>query len=348
VTELSERLNTILNVDDLLTELVELVKTRFGYYHAHVYLLDEVKENLMMIAGAGEAGQQMKAAGHSIPLNTPTSLVARVARNNEVLIVDNVQTQPDWLPNELLPETASEIAVPIVVDEQVVGVLDVQSAQTADFDEGDSTVLRSLANQVAVALRNAQIFAQTEAARATAEAVQARYLGEAWRSRQQAQQLAHYRRQDALELSQAEIEQLLQLAQEKEGVDIVPADKPAIVAPIRLQNQVIGAMEFLESDPQRQRTYTEQELAFVQAIADQVAQTAENLRLFDETRQRASREQTVREVTDRLRASVNMEQLLQTATEALGERFGASHVKLRLGIAPSVAAKNDNGQNSIT
>jgi len=163
VATLSERLTAILDFDQLLTELVERVKETFGYYHAHVYILDEATQSLVMTAGAGDAGAEMKARGHRIALNAPTSLVAQSARAAEIVWVSNVRENEAWLPNPLLPDTYSEMAIPIIVDNQMVGVLDVQEDKVAGLDEGDANLLRSLANQVATAIRNARLFAHRRA-----------------------------------------------------------------------------------------------------------------------------------------------------------------------------------------
>jgi len=162
VATLSERFNAILDLDILLHELVHRVQENFDYYYVHIYLIDSHHENLVMEAGVGHVGTELKAKGHWIPLNAKTSLVARAARTGEVVAVGNVREAPDWLPNPLLPDTQSEISVPIVVDDEVVGVLDVQSNKVNGLDEGDATLLRSLANQVAVAITNARLFDEIE------------------------------------------------------------------------------------------------------------------------------------------------------------------------------------------
>jgi putative methionine-R-sulfoxide reductase with GAF domain len=182
VASLSERLNAILDIDQLLNVLVIQVKESFDYYHVHVYLLDEAREYLEVAAGYGEAGAQMKAQGHRIRLDARTSLVARVAREKEIILVDNVHTDKSWLSNPLLPNTQSEMAVPIVVDNQVVGVLDVQSDKIAGLDEGDVSVLRSLANQVAVAMNNARLFLKPQVATQEAEALNRRLTRQAWQN----------------------------------------------------------------------------------------------------------------------------------------------------------------------
>jgi len=162
IAEISSYLNSILDFDQLLEELVKQVKQAFNYYHVHVYILDDMLEKLVLEAGYGEMGALMKEAGHHIPLQADTSLVARAAREQTTIRVDAVQDDQTWLPNKFLPNTQSEIAIPIVFKEQVLGVLDVQSDHLNGFDDGDANLLRSLANQVAVALSNASLFEQAQ------------------------------------------------------------------------------------------------------------------------------------------------------------------------------------------
>jgi len=171
VAILGERFNAILEVDLLLFEIVNQIKTQFGYYHAHVYLLNEPKTALILAAGSGEAGEVMKNQGHAIPLTADKSIVVRAWQSQEVINVDEVMASPDWLPNVLLPETRSEIAVPIIMADDVVGVLDVQANRVHGFDEGDSNLLRSLANQVGVALTNARLFSSEQHQRRVAESL---------------------------------------------------------------------------------------------------------------------------------------------------------------------------------
>ncbi len=160
---LSEHLNAILDFDQLLYELVHQIRDRFDYYHVHIYLLDESKQDLVMRSGVGEAGIVMKERGHYIPLNAPTSLVARAARTCEIVAVGNVREESGWLANPLLPDTNAEMAVPIILKGKVVGVLDVQENLVDSLDEGDANLLRSLANQIAVALNNAHLFTEIQA-----------------------------------------------------------------------------------------------------------------------------------------------------------------------------------------
>jgi PAS domain S-box-containing protein len=162
--DVSQQVTSILNLDELLPYFVELTKNSFGLYHAQVYLLDESRENLVMVSGAGEAGRQMKANGHHIPLNTERSLVARAARSRAAAIANDVTAEPDHLPNPLLPDTRAELAIPMIVGDVLIGVLDVQADSPNYFTDDDIRVKATLASQIAVAVQNAHSFQQLQQA----------------------------------------------------------------------------------------------------------------------------------------------------------------------------------------
>ncbi|MBP6209162.1 MAG: GAF domain-containing protein [Anaerolineales bacterium] len=154
--------STISDARQLLQEVVDLSKKSFNLYHAHIYLLNETEEMLELTAGAGDVGRKMVSEKHKIPLNREQSLVARAARNREGVVVNDVTEAPDFLPNPLLPNTRAEMAVPMIVADKVIGVLDVQSETIGRFTEVDVNIQTTLASQVAVALQNARSFAQSQ------------------------------------------------------------------------------------------------------------------------------------------------------------------------------------------
>lgn len=162
VAEVSSAVSTILETDKLLQQVVDLTKERFAFYHAHIYLLDETSTSLILSSGAGAVGQQMVARGHAIPLDRERSLVARAAREKKGVTVNDVTTEPDFLPNPLLPDTRSELAVPMMVGDKAIGVFDVQSEVVGRFTEADIAVQTTLASQVASALQNARSYTEIQ------------------------------------------------------------------------------------------------------------------------------------------------------------------------------------------
>jgi methyl-accepting chemotaxis protein len=161
--DLAGQINAILDPDELLSEVVEQLHDRFDLYHVHVYLLDEERRELVLRAGYGEAGQTMLDAGHSIPLDAEKSLVARAARGREIVLENDTQAAPDFMPNLLLPHTRCEAAVPLVSGERVLGVFDVQDDEPDRFTSSELDVFSTLAGQIATALQNAAFVGEIQA-----------------------------------------------------------------------------------------------------------------------------------------------------------------------------------------
>ncbi len=158
--EVSRRLSTILDEQELAITVVEQVQRAFDYYHAHIYLLNEQDNSLIMRSGTGEAGKAMLAQGHQIAMGQ--GLVGQAADTNTAVLVPDVSRDDNWLANPLLPDTKAEMAVPIAIGDQVLGVLDVQHDVVNGLNQDDVDLLQSLTNQIAVALRNSRTFAKAQ------------------------------------------------------------------------------------------------------------------------------------------------------------------------------------------
>ena len=164
--DLGRQLTTLLDRDALLIETVDRLKATFGYYHTHVYLLDDAasrksRQRLLVVhEGTGEAGATLKQQAHAIPLDTEHSLVARAARTLEPIVANDVSQESHHLPNPFLPRTRSEAAIPLFLGSRLIGVLDVQHDTTNRFTANEVRTLQIVASQLSVALANAQLFAE--------------------------------------------------------------------------------------------------------------------------------------------------------------------------------------------
>lgn len=327
--DVSRQLSTILDQKQLVNEVVDQIRQTFKYYHVQIYLLDPTGQNLVLAAATGEAGEQLLARRHKLSLDQ--GLVGHAATTHAIVLAPDTAAEPQWLPNPLLPATKAEVALPISLGEQVLGVLDVQEDKINGLGESDANLLRSLASQVAVALRNARQFAEVERALYEARAQQERYLERAWDKHRVVQQNAGQARFSLIEtpLDDQIVEQAGRYARDYSGPTVValPAGEgteasTALVAPLTVQKNVIGDLQLYPANPQRQ--WTESELALINTVLDEVAQVAENLRLFEETRERAGYERLVRETTQKIRQAPTLEALTQIASESLGQILGVS------------------------
>ncbi|HRV90831.1 MAG TPA: GAF domain-containing protein [Anaerolineae bacterium] len=349
VIRVSQRLSSILELNDLMREVVTLTKETFGYYHVHIYLLDEERNTLIMAEGYGEVGAEMKRRNHQIPLNAPKSLVARVAREKQVILVKNVQLDPSWLPNPLLPDTRSEMAIPVQYGARtdVVGVLDVQSDQVGGLSDEDKPVMQALADQIATAVRNARLFTETQETLNTAQRLQALYLGTAWEKLMQSRETEFEYHQSSVlhalpEIPNPEAEDALKQGRtvyvnlqeashtdNENGASQLDGAFGALATPLKIRGETIGVFGIQHHEPGRR--WTSDEIALIEAVSEQMSLALENARLFEETGRRASRERIIADVTQQVWSADEIEAVMRTAVTQLGEKLQASEVIIRLG-----------------
>lgn len=285
--EISRQLTAILDLDELLNYVVNRVQGEFNLYHTHIYLLDERAENLVMVAGYGGVGQQLKERGHHLPAGY--GIVGTVASTNEHFLSNNVNEVLNFVRNSLLPKTNSELAVPLRKGEQVLGVLDVQSEQINRFTQEDTALLQSIANQTAVAISNARLLTETQTALQEIERLNRRLTREGWQQFGKEITTAGYRyvagsRRQIVPASDAWLPPMKQATLEKQLVKQTHQSngdpvKAELAVPLILRGEVIGVLGVKrEENPD----WAVEEVAAVEAVANQVALALENARLSKE------------------------------------------------------------------
>jgi GAF domain-containing protein len=313
--------------------VVALIKERFGYYHAQIFRHDPDRDVMEVIEGYGEVGEKLKAAGHSLPYGR--GVVGRAAASGEPVLATDVTQDPNWVPHPALPGTKGELAVPIRLQDEVLGVLDVQSDVAGALGEGDQVLLMGLAGQIAAAIQSTRLFEQAQGALREMEATNRRYLQRAWTDYLQTGVATSYEigRPDSAPLGARVLPEIRQAVQRREatvlsGDNDAAEPRSALVVPVALRGGIIGALGIHDDDGARQ--WTEEEIALAEAVVERMALAAENLRLLDETQRRASRERLVGEVATRMRESLEMEAMLRTAASEMRQALNLDDLVIRL------------------
>lgn len=313
--EVGQRAAAIRNLDELLPIITEYIRAQFNLYYTQVYFVDDTGQNLILRAGTGSVGVQLLALHHYLPLGLG-SIVGRVAAEGKSVVVIDTQNSDIHKPNPLLPGTRAELAVPLLVEGRVIGVLDMQADKVNTFTENNLTVFEAMGTQLAVSIDSAQQWARAREAQQKVEEAVKQLTHQSWVER-----LASYRGDLSFAYDLAEVAPVSVFDSETANGD------NKLVVPLVVQNEPIG--ELAVKAPSQHAPSSDAQ-ALVVAVAQQLAQKVENLRLFDQTQQRAAREQMARQITDKIRASRDIESALRTAAEELSKALGAARTVVDL------------------
>jgi GAF domain-containing protein/HAMP domain-containing protein len=348
VALISRAINSIRDTEELLPRITGLISEYFGYYHAGIFLTDEGNQFAVLSAANSEGGKRMLKRGHRLKIGVQ-GIVGRVASTGETRIARNVGEDVAYFNNPDLPETSAEMALPLRIGSQIVGVLDVQSTETNAFTEEDVKVLTILAEQVSLAIDNTRLLETTRRSLVEAEALSRQYLHEAWSKVQKVEKLAGYRFSGTVVKPLDEPIQLKTSSKGRhKGDKAVPA---SFSAPISLRGENIGVL--VVQLPQ-DNVWSQEQIALVNAVAERVALAVENARLFEETTRRADRERMVVEITSKIRSSADPESMITTALDELKRTLGTSNVSIRpiiseppvLNVIPSSNPNNQENETS--
>jgi len=352
-SQVSQAASSILDPEELMQQVVDLIQERFGLYYVGLFLSGEEGAGaggVVLRAGTGEAGRRMLARGYGVEIGDDSAVGQCTARGQAHIVLDATLASGEPQPNpsvelggedgytghDLLPRTRSEIAMPLRSRGRVLGALDAHSAESGAFSQEDIAILQAMADNIAVTIDNARLFAELRRRLEEMEASQRLYVREQWSELVPRRVKPVYQRTspevvplDGTVLSEVEkmvAQQKVLVQSDGDG----GTDQAAVVTPVTLRGEVIGALGLQEAQGKRQ--WAEDEIALIEAVADQMALAIENVRLLEETRQLAGWEQTLSDMTARFTRSLDTETLLQTAIQELGQLLQVDEVSVHIGV----------------
>jgi GAF domain-containing protein/HAMP domain-containing protein len=318
---------SVLDPEELVRQAVDLIRDRFDLYYVGLFLADETEEWAIMRAGTGEAGRAMLARGHRIRVGE--GMVGWSIANAQSRITSRAEADAVRLAIPELPETRSEAALPLRSRGQVLGALSVQATDPEAFDEEMIVVLQTMADQVAVALDNARLFAASQQALEAERRAYGEISREAWARLIGSQVAAGYRADErgvapAVGSLPPEVQQAIRQGQAALDGD---GEEPAMAVPIPVRDQVIGTLKFRKPGG---GDWAEDEIALLEGMAAQLGQALESARLYQDTQRRAARDRLIGEVTAHMRETLELEDVLKTAASEMRQALGLEDLVIRL------------------
>lgn len=301
--EVAKAASSSLDPDELIVRVVNLFPEQFGYYYAAIYLLDPAQRWAELKYATGEAGKVLKQNHHRLEI-AGRSMVGSAIREKRPRIAQIASQEKQRFENPLLPYTRSELALPLIAGDRVLGALNVQSMKEADFTPEVIETMQSMAGQVAIALENARLFQEAQQVIREMRAVQQQYLLEGWQG----------------------------FTSENEGLEYSVGDElrenpKTIEVAISLRDQILGQI-MLEGNEE----WTPDQRSLVDAVAKQAAIALENARLVSESRQSAVRERMLAEINSKVWSAATIDSILQTTIKELGRRLDASQATIELNL----------------
>ncbi len=320
--------SAMLDPTQLLQEVVEVIRERFNLYYVGLFLVDQSREWAYLRAGSGEAGQKMLARQHRIQVGQ--GMIGWSIANAEARIALEAGADAVRLATEELPETRSEAALPLRVRGQIIGALTIQDSEPDSFDDASIAILQTMADLVSVAIDNANLYTQTQDALVASRRAYGEISDQAWTETLATQSTLGYKSSEqgliAVEDQSTNIEKTALRAG-----DITQSTEKGshnLAIPIKVRDTTIGVLN--THKPIEAGNWAPEELQVVQTIIEQLGVALEGARLYRDSQQRAVREQIIGEITTRLRSSLNIETILQTAVNEIYDSLPLEEVSIRL------------------
>lgn len=326
IAHIARTISSTRDLDLLLSQITTVINQEFGFYHVGIFLLDPAKEYAILSAANSEGGKRMLERGHRLKVGE-TGLVGFVTGTGKPRVALDTGVDAVFFNNPDLPETRSEIALPLHVGDEVIGALDVQSTVPNAFLQEDINILSTLADQVSIAIQNAQQFEETRKALSESEVLTRQFVQTGW------QQFTKTRDLLGIRHTGARASLLHRKHGQEKPADLLTSSQfkrnphgAALSLPIKLRGEVIGSVDVRTPD---NRPWDQDELDIVTAILERAAIALENARLLTESQRQAEIERLTADISGKISASINIRSVLQTAVEELGHVLPGSDIVIQ-------------------
>lgn len=330
IAQVARAVTSLRDLNQLLPEITQQISDSFGYYHVGIFLVDENREYAVLQAANSQGGQAMLARGHRLKVGRQ-GIVGNVTNTGRYRIALDVGDDAVFFNNPDLPHTRSEAAIPLIVGENIIGALDVQSTEPNAFSEDDLKALSLLGDQISVAIENARLFEKTRLALAEIQEIYTESKESGWQSIVKETNALGYR------YAKGSVEPLRQKSE-----SAAPLAGETLEIPIVLRGEKLGDLKIRRTD--RKTAWSETETRMYQSIAERMSFALENARLFAEARRRANLERIAAEAATKISSSVRFETILRMAAEEISRLMDGSEVLIQ--IQPGAIEKMDSKSSS--
>jgi GAF domain-containing protein len=329
VTQVLKAVSTIQNLEELLPRITQVISEQFNIYHTGIFLLDAKRDNAILRAANSEGGQRMLLRGHRLQVGQ-TGIVGFVTATGQPRIALDVGSDAVYFDNPDLPNTRSEIALPLRYGGQVIGALDVQSTESNAFKQDDIDVLITLADQVSIAINNAITIEDAQRSLAEARSAISATTTEAWKvMRPKSMGVGFYLTETAVKPLQQPIEGSHIREAIKVGTPVAHAsnEETNLAVPIKLRERTIGVINIRTN---KKSALSNDDTDIAKAVAERLSLAIETATLLQATQHRADIERVTTDITSRISSSTRFETILQTAAQELSRALGGSDVLVQI------------------
>ncbi len=316
------------NLQTLMEQVVELIVEKFpDIYHAQIFLIDTDREYALLRASTGEPGKIMLERGHKLAVGS-VSVIGQVTGQGEIVVARDTGSSQIHQRNELLPLTRAELAIPLKIGTLTIGALDVQSRIRDSFGKDEIAILQTMADQVAVAIENARLYQDSVRRLEEIERINRTSTLQTWQEFLHSQRERHLSSESGV-MSGNDLSVIRKQAMQQNRIIVGTVTKNQtipIAVPVQLRGQTLGAVEWeIPADE-----LNENKLQLAQELANRLALSLDNARLFQESQRAAERERVVNNIAARLTPQTEISDILQTAVREVGQALRAPQVSIRL------------------